>query len=483
VKGMLKLNGVDIPSFVKVNKVKFSVLPPIENNLLKVRGKAGLYNLGQDVGKRTITAEITIIAEQINGVMGATRELAEWLYHKEPVQLIINDEPDKYYLVLPDGETEIDEIVNIGKGEITFVCTEPFAFGATHEITFTPQNEEDVAYIDVQGTAETHPQIELTLTEDVTAISVITDNSVVTIGEEAQVTETPVNTLPVRLWDEMTDPASWTTALKVDGGTITGSFSSDGYRFTQANNDFGTGSTWHGASAIKSLPSPITDFEVEMWLGFKASKASQVGRIELYLLDQNNEQFGKMALKDMHASYNYQMFEARAGKLSDGHYFVADYGSRKGVWSNFNNGHMIIGRKGNKWYAHIGIWDTVKKRFHTRLTREWTDTKNIATNKLAKIQIHIGKYGNYEPYSTMYISDIKVRERLTLSAGEVPIIAKAGDVLLIDNESAIVYKNGIPFFEGLNPASKFFSFKKGINGIAISPAKADVKVTYTERWL
>jgi predicted phage tail component-like protein len=480
---MLKLNGVDIPSFVKVNKVKFSVLPPIENNLLKVRGKAGLYNLGQDVGKRTISAEITIIADQINGVMSASRELAEWLYHKEPVKLEIADEPDKYYLVLPDGNTEIDEIVNIGKGELTFVCTEPFAFGTTHEITFTPTSEDEVYYIDVQGTAEAYPQIELTVTEDVASMAVVTDDGVVMFGEEAQVTETKVDKFPVRLWDEMTDPATWTTALNVDGGVIAGSFSSNGYQFQQANNDFGTGSAWHGASAIKSLPSPITDFEIEMWLGFRASSRKQVGRIELYLLDVNNNQFGKIALKDTNPSHSYQMFEARAGTLAGGHYFVQTYGSYKGVWTDFSNGHMIIGRTGNKWYAHIGIWDSVKKRFHTRYTGEWTDTKNIATNQLAKIQIHIGKYGNYEPYATMYISDIKVRERLTLGAGEVPIIAKAGDVLLIDNESAIVYKNGIPFYEGLNPVSKFFSFKKGINGIAITPAKANVKVTYTERWL
>lgn len=480
---MLKLNGVNIPSFVKVNKVRFSVLPPIENNLLKVRGKYGLYNLGQDVGKRTITAEITIIAEQINGVMNATRELAEWLYHKEPVQLIISDEPDKYYLVLPDGNTEIDEIVNIGKGEITFVCTEPFAFGSTHEITFTPQSEDEIYYIDVKGTAENYPQIELTVTEDVTSIAVVTDDGIVMLGEEAQVTEKKVDRFPIRLRDEMSDPSTWTTAISVDNGVITGSFSSNGYQFQQANKDFGNGSAWYGASAIKSLPTPIKDFEVEMWLGFKASSKKQIGRIELYLLDEKNEQFGKIALRDTDPSNNYQIFEARAGTLVNGKYFVKTYGRRKGVWSDFDNGHMVIGRNRNKWYAHIGIWDSVKKRFHTRYTGEWFDTKNIATNKLAKIQIHIGKYGKYEPYSTMYISDIKVRERLTLGTGEVPIIAKEGDVLLIDNERAIVYKNGIPFFEGLNPASNFFSFKKGINGIAITPAKANVKVTYTERWL
>lgn len=479
---MIKLNDVQIPSFVKVNKVDFSILPPVENNLLKVRGKAGAYNLGQTVGTREITVGITIVAEEINGVMGVTRSLAEWLHHKEAVKLVINDEPDKYYMVVLDGDTTVEELLNIGQGEITFLCVEPYAFGESREVNFAPTEEPTV--VPVGGTAETFPQVELTMVEDVTAISVITGDSYVTIGEEAQVTETPKNLLPVRLWDEMTNPLTWTSAIKVDDGTITGKFSSDGYAFWQENKDYGTGSTWHGASAIKSLPTAVAgDFEAHIQIGFKATKGNQLGRVEMYLLDQNNEQFGKLAIVDGSGVENHQRFEARVGKEVGGKYFIRDWGARRGVWSNFTLGKMIIKRTGNTWFAFIGIWDAKKKVYNTRLSREWVDRKNTGSNPLAKIQIHMGTYGKYAPYNSMNISDIKVYERLTLGAGQVPIIANVGDVLLIDNERAVVYKNGEPFFEGLNPSSKFFSFQKGNNGIAVSPPKANVKLTYTERWL
>jgi predicted phage tail component-like protein len=479
---MLKLNGIDLPSFVKVNKIGFSILPPIENNLLKVRGKAGLYNFGQDVGTRKITVSYTVIAEEINGVMAASREFAEWLYIKEAGELVIADEPDKHYLVLPDGDTDIAETVNIGQGEITFVCTEPFAFGSEKVLQFTPLDEEPFDVLNT-GNTETYPVIELTMKQNVPSVSVVSEDKYVQIGEVSDVESVPTNTKPTRLYDQMGNTSLWTSAVNVDGGVITGAFSSNGYSFQQANKDYGTSSIWHGASAIRSLPSAINDFEVDFIMGMHESHYKQVGRIELYLLDANNEQFGKVALKEMWDKGTSRWFEARAGKLSGGHYFIKE--NRRGsTWGSPKEHIRIkIARTGRKWWAWIGQWVPDLGEYRSRLSKEWTDTKGIATNKLAKVQIHTGAYKTFEPVNTMYISDLKVYERLTLSAGQVPIIAEVDDVITIDSSKGIVLKNGQPFYEGLNPASNFISLKKGINGLAIVPAVADVKVTYKERWL
>jgi predicted phage tail component-like protein len=480
---MLKLNGVDIPSFVKVNKIGFSILPPIENNLLKVRGKAGLYNFGQDVGTRKITVSYTIIAEEINGVTAAGREFAQWLYHKEPVELVSSDEPDKHYLVLPDGETDVDETVNIGQGEITFVCTEPFAFGDEKTLQVTPEDENPFDVLNT-GNTETYPVIKLKMKQDVPSISVVSEDKFVQIGEVDGVESVPKNTKPTRLNDGLANTSLWTSAVNVDGGIVAGSFSSNGYSFQVANSDYGTSATtWHGASAIRSLPNPISDFEVTMVVGMDENHMNQVGRIEAYLLDANNEQFGKMALKETWDKGTSRWWEARAGKLSGGHLF-ANENRRGGTWQGKGT-HLLlkIARTGRKWWAWIGQWSAKDNDYRSRLDAEWYDHKGIATNKLAKIQLHIGACKNFAPVNNMYISDLKVYERLTLSAGQVPIVAEVDDEITIDSSKGIVLKNGIPFYEGLNPASNFISLKKGYNGISVVPAVADVTVTYKERWL
>lgn len=496
--GVLSLNEVGIPDFVKVNKIHYSMLPPLVNNTMTIRGKKGLYHFSQDVGTRQVTVDITIKAT-MGTVIARARELAEWLYYEGPVSLSLPDEPEKYYMVVPDGETNIDEMVSIGQGTLTFLCTEAFAYGPEH-ITDYVVTTSDAFEVDVIGDVDTYPQIDLTIKSDITSISVIADDGFVMFGEPADVTKTPSNKMPRRLGDAMDNTSLWTSAVSVEGGLIQGGFSSDGVSFKQAGADYGTGTDWHGASAIRALPSPIQDFQIETWGTFKTTDNGQIGRIETYLLDENNESLGKIALKDGHKDGKWQSFEARAGSLSGGHYFI-NYFSKgglvsvknpktkkitkvygQGAWTSFY-GKMIIRRQGQNWYAWIGAYDTVKKRFSARYENSWTDSKKIAMNKLAKVQVHIGAYGTYSPINDMRISAVNVYEFVELTAVQVPIIASAGNTLTVDCERSIILKDGEPFYEALNPASTFFSFQKGINGLAISPAKADVTVTYKERWL
>jgi hypothetical protein len=67
----------------------------------------------------------------------------------------------------------------------------------------------------------------------------------------------------------------------------------------------------------------------------------------------------------------------------------------------------------------------------------------------------------------------------------VPLIARAGDVLEIDNSTGAILKNGVPFYQYLNPSSSYISLEKGANGIVISPADAfrNGKITFTEKSL
>lgn len=485
---VLKLNEKDIPSFVKVNSIEFSVLPPITNNLLKVRGKAGAYPMAQTIETREITANVSIIAEEINGVMGASRTLAEWLYHEEPVKLEIADEPDKYYMVLPEGDSNISETLNVGQGTITFVCTEPFAYGESHEKYFSPASSEEVIPVNVGGTAETFPEIDLTLTEDVTNISIAGADGYVLFGDEVEVSEKPVNPEPVIFHDEMDNPTEWTTAINVDNGDIQGELFSNGYSIRQASGseggaDYGTGEEWHGASGIQALPEVIDDFIIDIRFGFTATAHNQIGKVEMYLLDENNVQFGKVGIQDMNPNALHQRFYARAGKLAGGNYFINSWGDYRGYWKNIQEGNLRIARRGDEWSAYIGMYDEDSGTMYNQYSEFWTDIGGIANNKLAKVQIFIGAYDEYEPYEYMYFSNIEVQKRLTLQDNEVPIIAKKNDVLKIDNQNAIVYKNGEVFYQGLHPTSRFIKFNKGANGLSVLPAKADMKVKYTERWL
>jgi phage-related protein len=116
---------------------------------------------------------------------------------------------------------------------------------------------------------------------------------------------------------------------------------------------------------------------------------------------------------------------------------------------------------------------------------QWFDHNGDVTAKLAKIQIHIGTFTWAEPVHNIRFRNIQVYDKGTSYNPETenPIIFKTGDKITIDNDKAIVLKNGEPIFTALDPSSDFISLKKGTNGLVISPPVADVKVTFRERWL
>lgn len=473
---MLKLNGAVIPHYVKVNKVEFSILPPIENKLLNVRGRKGSYFMQQEFGTRKISVDITLIAEEINGVMSLAREFASWLYHDKPVKFEIDDEPDKYYMVVLDGETELDEIANIGQGTLDFLCVEPFAYGAEKTSLVGTPTEEPFNIVNT-GNTTTYPQIELTMKQNVSEITVVSDDGYVVIGKPTPVDVEVVDDTPLQLSDDMSTINTFTSGILVDGA-ISGTLKSNGYAISADN--YGTGTGWHGGAMTRTLPKTLKDFEITYDITLACSDKKQIGRIELYLFDANNNNLGKIALKDTNPNGETQGFEARVGNIGTGQYFANVVGST--LWTDFT-GRLKLKRKGKIWEAWIGKWDSKKKQYVSTKTYSFVDKRGTFSANLAKVQIHIGQYGTYATPTSAYISHLAVYDRLTLGAGQVPIIAKVGDVLTIDNEKAIVLKNGVPFYEGIHADSKFFGLNAGINGIVVSPPLADVSVTYKERWL
>ncbi|MFD9628681.1 distal tail protein Dit [Peribacillus muralis] len=482
---MLNLNGVDIPSFVKVNRVGYSLLPTVNNNTLSVRGRKGVFLYGQELSDRKIEVDFTIIASAVNGVLTKARVLGSWLFHQEPVKLILADEPDKYYLVVPDGDTNIDEAFKTGTGTMTFLCVDTVAYGADKSLTVKPAADA-IFQVNVGGNAETYPEIEVTTTTDLTSLALVNGDGAIILGEPTDVQTTSTNTFPTRLNDHLENVALWSNGVTVDDGVVYGDMTSTtGYGVSQTGKDYGTyASGWHGAAKVRALPAPIKDFEVTTWFTHSATENKQVGRVELYLRGENGKHIGKVALLDTNTIAEFPWMEARAGdyNFSDGYTFASGFGNFKyGQWKKFY-GIMRISRKGNKWTVYIARVDGDKHK--DVYTKSWIDTKNeFSAVKLASVQIHVGAYKATKPTNFLQVSRVMVKEYVVLSNGQAPIIVEAGDVLRFDCAKSIVYKNNEVFYEGINPSSTFFSLNPGANGLAVTAPGTTVKVNYTERWL
>ncbi|MHC5291080.1 hypothetical protein CHCC14819_0444 [Bacillus licheniformis] len=481
---MIKFADKYFPSYIKVTDVKYSILPPIESKTEQVYGRAGVYDFGIELGERKIEVEIMIIADNQNDVIKKARDFSKYLYYKDLQPLIILDEPDKQYMARVTGETDVTELFRTGTATIVFTCPSPYAESLTEKVV----NYSPIDYTPIQinnnGSAETYPVIDLTLREDATSIAVLNSEKFVKVGEDVQPEQTAVAVNPIVLNEPFDTYTGWTTASVLDNGTIEGTFTSTGSVVQQTGKDYGSGSDWHGAAGVKSLPKTLANFKVTAKAKLSATNINQIGRLEIYLLDINNVVIGKLALVDSYATGHYTRVEARAGAWQGGYYFVNSFGTKKGVLNDYD-GILEISRVGQQWSAYFAKVNS--KGVHTNvISKVWYDTSNsFSTKQLAKIQIHAGALGSYTPVSTMYFSDLKVYDKTSSVdySTQVPILFKAGDVVTVDNQKAIVLKNGQAIFQDLDPSSDFFALDVGANGLMVSPPIADVSVRYKERWL
>lgn len=158
---MFTFKGIASSSHLRELKVGHSVLPPSNVKMLEIEGKAGAYFLKKTHGVRTITVEVAVIGTSQSNLRAKVREIADWLDSDKPEKLYFSDEPDVYYMAILSEETDLEQIVNLGTGELTFICLDPYAFRYNVNVSLTAGATKTVPYY---GTAKTFPVITATAT-------------------------------------------------------------------------------------------------------------------------------------------------------------------------------------------------------------------------------------------------------------------------------------------------------------------------------
>jgi predicted phage tail component-like protein len=453
---------------------------PIQRNILTVPGFPGGYLQNTEKGPRPLEVPVLIQADSFSDLQKLKEDLAMWLVTDTPQELIFDDEPDRIYYAVVDGSLDLDELVRWGQGVIRFLCPDGYKYGAEH--TYIIPNGQDIFDIHNPGTADAEPKFKITLNEDVTFLSIVRDDSFMMVGKPLdEVNETPKQKLEVILEDNMTTTSGWTSANTfVENGDVTGAFSSSGSYFYVSN--FGTGSLWHGPALKKSLPEALQDFQIEFIVQFKSNgDPKKMGRIELIGLDANNQTICKLAMKDVYQGYAENHAEMRAGNISTGTRLIDGGPLKKDDWDDFY-GMLRLSREGNIWRAYVAVIDSKGKHVKTR-SETFTDHKNQYMAPITQVMVHIAQRGTIAP-ADMKIHKVKVFKRNFLGISEIPVIAKAGDVIEFDHESAMVYKNGEDFRTALDLSSDFFTLKPGTNRLSLLPeGVGNIEVTFRERFL
>jgi predicted phage tail component-like protein len=452
----------------------------IQRNIVTIPGRVGGYLFNTKIDPKLLEVPVLIMADSFSDLQKLKEDLAMWLVTDTPQELIFDDEPDRIYYAAVDDSLDLDELVRWGQGVIRFLCPDPYKYGAEH--TYIIPSGTNIFDIENTGTAEAEPKLKITVNQDITFLAVVRDDNFIMIGKpQDEVSETKKQPLEVVMEDDMATTSGWTSAnTYVENGDVTGSFSSSGSYFYASN--FGTGSLWHGPALKKSLPAALQDFQIEFIVQFKSNgDPKKMGRIELIGLDANNQTICKLAMKDVYQGYAENHAEMRAGNISTGTRLIDGGPLKKDDWDDFY-GMLRLSREGNIWRAYVAVIDSKGKHVKTR-SETFTDHKNQYMAPITQVMVHIAQRGTIAP-ADMKIHKVKVFKRNNLGISEIPVIARAGDIIEFDHESAMVYKNGEDFRTALDLSSDFFTLKPGTNRLSLLPeGVGNIEVTFRERFL
>ncbi|PEF60928.1 distal tail protein Dit [Bacillus cereus] len=461
---------------------------PVKRNLVRAPHRPGAFFMNTETQERRMDVPIVIKAKKDMADLQKIKEdLAEWLYTEQPTELIFDDELDRTYLALIDGSIDLEELVNRGKGVITFVCPMPYKLGPTKTVEFQVNERGLAAHIQNKGSVASSPIIEIEVTKPSTFLDVWNGDHYFRIGWPLRMDQVPVERNQRVMWDEMSTTVGWTNVPNSEDMIGGGAFKVDaGSRLVPVYLGETNIKGWHGCIAKKNIPQgPLQDFIMQAYVGIRSSHPDQMGRVEIGLLDENSDYVARISMNDVHWQAEQNTGFAKLGnkkKPVSERVLINEPGDHPTTWNQYR-GRLWLARTGNRWEAYISkfLWNTEKDDSERFVV--WEDENNVNMDKVAQVQISISQFSDNMFCTDMSIDDLKIWKVNRNTQDNPPYIFDIGDKVVIDTERSLVSINGKKAINLKDIFSDYPVISKGSNKLEIMPSDVGIaKVTYRERY-
>ncbi|MEG7924889.1 phage tail protein [Bacillus cereus] len=483
-------NGKRNPNVIPLQGKKRPAWAPLDRMFLEVSHYPGGRLLRTQTKMRKILVPIALLYDSAEEAEKLKEEIADWLVTDQPCELIFDDEKDRTFLAVVDETLDLDQLVDLGEGTLTFICPMPYKLGKEQTVDFNKDFSGLVANVQNKGTVHSNPIIEIDITKPNTFLDVwfgetsLNDRDYFRIGMPLKTVETPVERNQRLIWDEMATTVGWSKVSSMEDGEPVGEMKSDKYQFYCS--DFGTaGKGWHGAAVKKSIPGgPVQDFIMQAYVTCKSKKINEMGRVEIAILDENSKVLSKIAMNDLfwQAEQNFGTmvigYDNKPGKTG----LIYESGDYPNTWNQYF-GRFWIARTGNVWEAYISKFLPGTEKDDSERFARWTDEKNYHMEKAAQIQISIMQFQDVPPVEAMSVSDLKFWKVNLNTKNTPPYIVDVGDKVVIDTENSHVTIEGKNAINIKDIFSNFPVINRGTNKLEIMPSDiGTARVKYRERF-
>ncbi|EJQ14724.1 hypothetical protein IE5_05687 [Bacillus cereus BAG3X2-2] len=483
-------NGKRNPNVIPLQGKKRPAWAPLDRMFLEVPHYPGGRLLRTQTKMRKILVPIALLYDSAEEAEKLKEEIADWLVTDQPCELIFDDEKDRTFLAVVDETLDLDQLVDLGEGTLTFICPMPYKLGKEQTVDFKKDVSGLIANVQNKGTVHSNPIIEIDITKPNTFLDVwfggvsLSDRDYFRIGMPLKTVETPVERNQRLIWDEMATTVGWSKVSSMEDGNPIGEMKSDKYQFYCS--DFGTAvKGWHGAAVKKSIPGgPVQDFIMQAYVTCKSNKINEMGRVEIAILDENSKVLSKIAMNDLfwQAEQNFGTmvigYDNKPGKTG----LIYESGDYPNTWNQYF-GRLWIARTGNVWEAYISKFLPGTEKDDSERFAHWTDEKNYHMEKAAQIQISIMQFQDVPPVEAMSVSDLKFWKVNLNTKNTPPYIVDVGDKVVIDTENSHVTIEGKNAINIKDIFSNFPVINRGTNKLEIMPSDiGTARVKYRERF-
>lgn len=475
----LKINGVSLESALgskvfDINEIKGRGPSRREATLLEVPGRHGAYLRRIKTPPRELEVSFTLRATSVPDLRTKVDRLNEIVTTKGVVPIEFSDENKTYYGVLTDT-TAWDEIRNFGQGTFKFTCPDPFKYTAEDNAQFNPVT--DSVTFATEGNEATAPRFEAYANAPVTHVDFVRhDGEYMRIGRPANAGDTVFERETLIMHDTMDTLTGWTDATYADNGHIAGRMTATGGAFTAgAYGQVITPEGWQGPAVKRSIGEELDQFRVDVLVeSINSTTGAQVGQIEIYLLDADNNTVAKLGVADTNRTITETRVKMQLGNEGLSRYDYYRLADNVHEWDDFDGMLRLTRTKtaqGMYVYQPYFAMIAPNGKHYSRSTK-WLyyDHAAMYTRPITQVQVAIRVWPELDQ-TEMRVHDIKIY-RLNEQPEGVPIILDVGDHLVIDHATEDILINGESRKDLKDFGATFFPLEPGSNTIHQYPTGA-----------
>ena len=485
---IVEYNGYMISDYMIINSIDRGIGAPRTNNLKKLGTARG----EQYIGYTSVSPRIVMKFTLISNLVEKRRELAGIMEVSEPARLVFSDEPDKYYMAVPDKEITFDDNRRYGTGTITWVVPDGLAHSKTTKQFTATKNASGILELSInnEGTADVPIDYTVVHNHDNGFLGFVSDRGVLQMGKIQEVDLTPyaqsevlIDTNTFDDWERDTSVHPENYGKMTDGTLIVENVS--GQNLLQLG-DGGTNSNLHGGMVSIDIPpdsegiAGATNWYCYFNAWFETGRVAQVSSMSVNFLDENDNLIFCYIIEKNALTSNTAHVMMRVGGNSIKTFFDENFAPHNAYYGHnmfdWSRGHCDIIKEGDKL---SGYW------YGTRYSISVPELKDKVCKK---IQLYIGQYGTYEMTTGSGFRSISFQKTNVEKWADNPNRYSNGSTVEIDGKEGKIYTNGILRMDDEIKGSQYFLAPPGQSKIQIyhssfSVPEPDVTAEIREAWI